>query len=258
MHTPRRSLSHADLCPSTRLLDRRRAVALAATLLAVMVAFPPPAAAAGAPEPAVSPAAYRLQPQAPGLDPEVLRLALAAHASARANGGVRKPSLLTIIDYSLPSTQKRLWVLDLDRGRLLYHELVAHGVNTGGDRARSFSNQPGSRQSSLGLFRTAETYYGRNGYSLRLDGLERGVNHLARARAIVIHGADYVSQAFARANGRLGRSWGCPALPNGVAREVIDTIAGGSLVFSYYPDREWLGGSQFLNGKPAVVPAAAP
>jgi hypothetical protein len=176
----------------------------------------------------------------------VLSLALSAASCAAQAVDVKRPSLLTIIDYSLPSTQARLWVLDLAKHRQLFRELVAHGRGSGDDRADRFSNDPGSHQSSLGLFLTGEVYAGSNGYSLRLDGLEPGVNDRARERAIVMHGAPYVNTTVARAMGRLGRSWGCPALRSGVAREVIDVIKDGSLVFVYYPDDRWQQKSRFL------------
>ena len=111
-----------------------------------------------------------------------------------------------------------------------------------------FSNEPETHRTSLGLFVTEDTYVGKNGYSLRLDGLDRGFNDRARERAIVMHGAPYVSEQVARAQGRLGRSWGCPALREGVARKLIDRVKRGGLVFAYYPDREWLNGSQYLGG----------
>lgn len=185
--------------------------------------------------------------QAPALDPEVLAFALEASTCA-AKQGIAESPILTVIDYSLPSTRPRLWVLDLERKKLLFRELVSHGVNTGENYARLFSNRKGSRQSSLGLFLTEQTYVGRNGYSLRLHGLERGVNHRALERTIVMHGAWYVSETFAEEHGRLGRSWGCPALERHVAPEVIDTIKDGSLLFVYYPDKNWLRSSPFLNG----------
>jgi hypothetical protein len=185
---------------------------------------------------------------ATSLDSGVLRLALNAASCARDAGGVAKEELLTIIDYSKASTEPRLWVLDLESERVLFEELVAHGRGSGDNFATRFSNDDGSHQTSLGLFRTADTYVGSNGYSLRLDGLEPGVNDRARERAIVMHGAAYVNAAMSRTVGRLGRSWGCPALRPAIARTVIDTIKEGSLVFAYYPDREWLKGSRFLNG----------
>jgi hypothetical protein len=152
-----------------------------------------------------------------------------------------------LIDYSLPSARPRLWVFDLRSGRLLFKELVAHGRNSGDGAATRFSDVMGSRQSSLGLFRTADTYVGQNGYSLRLDGLEPGFNSQARARAIVMHGAKYVDPAVASAKGRVGRSWGCPALREAVARQLIDTVRGGGVIFSYYPDPAWLRTSKFLH-----------
>ena len=182
------------------------------------------------------------------LDRNVLRLALNAAACAREVGAVSADRLLTVIDYSKASTEPRLWVLDLEREQVLFEELVAHGRGSGENYATRFSNAEGSHQTSLGLFRTADTYVGTNGYSLRLDGLEAGINDRARDRAIVMHGAPYVSEDHLRAVGRLGRSHGCPALRTAIARTVIDTIKDGSLVFAYYPDQQWLRGSRFLNG----------
>jgi hypothetical protein len=181
-----------------------------------------------------------------GLRSEVLEQALRAFETAWKRGDTRSKTI-TVIDYSMPSSDKRLWVIDLDTNRLLFQEYVAHGSGSGGDTATSFSNRDGSHQSNIGLMKTAETYSGKHGYSLRLDGLESGWNSNARARAIVIHAADYVSEAFIRSNGRLGRSWGCPALRPEISRELIDTIKGGSLVFGYYPDSRWLRGSSYLN-----------
>jgi L,D-transpeptidase catalytic domain len=182
------------------------------------------------------------------LNSNVLQLALAAAACARRTGAAVNDRLLTVIDYTKASTEPRLWVLDLESERVLFEEVVAHGRGSGENYATQFSNEEGSYQTSLGLFRTADTYVGANGYSLRLDGLESGVNDRARERAIVIHGAPYVNPAATRTLGRLGRSLGCPALRPAVARTLIDTIKEGSLVFSYYPDREWLRDSRFLNG----------
>lgn len=177
----------------------------------------------------------------PGLSPQVLSMALDAVACARARGVSGKENLLTVIDYSLPSTEPRLWVLDLERGEVLYHELVAHGAGTGEKYATRFSNTPDSRQTSLGLFLTGGTYIGGNGYSLKLKGLDKGVNDRAEERYIVMHGAWYVSEEHARRQGRIGRSWGCPALSEAIAPEVIDTIKGGSFVFSYSStDKSWV------------------
>ena len=182
-----------------------------------------------------------------GLNRDVLDLALKAVACGVASGDLPTPPTLTVIDYSLPSTTPRLWVFDMHTGKMLFHELVAHGRNTGDNIAVRFSDAMDSRESSLGLFRTADTYVGHNGYSLRLDGLEPGFNGNARDRAIVMHGAAYVNPDVAKSNGRLGRSWGCPALSEAVARRVIDTVRGGGVIFSYYPDPAWLNASKFLN-----------
>lgn len=193
-----------------------------------------------------------------GISPHVLDLALTATACGIASGDFDQPPTLTVIDYARPSVEPRLWVFDLATGGLLFTELVAHGQATGENMALHFSDRPNSRQTSIGLFVTGETYVGRNGYSLRMDGLEPGFNSHARERAIVMHGAPYVSREFASEHGRLGRSWGCPAVREAVAREVIDTVRGGGVVFSYYPDEEWLEQSRFLNCDPPGRLAAGP
>jgi hypothetical protein len=180
------------------------------------------------------------------IDPEVLRLALSASQCAIASGAVRNPATLTIIDYSKASVEPRMWVLDLRTRALLYEELVSHGQGSGGNHATRFSNTPESHQTSIGLFVTDQPYVGRNGYSLRLDGLDKGYNDRARERAIVMHGAPYVNADITKTLGRLGRSHGCPAVRDEVARELIDRVKGGSLVFAYYPDVEWLSSSKFL------------
>jgi len=189
-----------------------------------------------------------------GVNADVLDLALSAVSCGVGSGDLQAPPTLTLIDYSLPSTTPRLWVFDLRTGKVLFNELVAHGRNSGDNIATRFSDVAESRESSIGLFRTADTYVGHNGYSLRLDGLEPGFNGNARERAIVMHGAPYVDAGIAKANGRLGRSWGCPALREAVAHQVIDTVRGGGVIFSYYPDAAWLKTSRFL--KCRVQPAS--
>ena len=151
--------------------------------------------------------------------------------------------IVTIIDFSKPSTEKRLFILDLEKQKILYHTYVAHGKNTGQNRATKFSNNKGSNQSSLGLFRTAESYQGKHGYSLRLDGLEKGFNDNARSRAVVMHSASYVSEGFIQKHGRLGRSWGCPALPVELSKEIIDLIKEGSCLYIYADDSNYLENS---------------
>jgi len=175
-----------------------------------------------------------LRALAPDVRQEALRPALAAWERLRGEGIATRP-LLTVIDYGLPSTQPRLWVFDLDQRRLLYRELVAHGRNTGDDLATAFSNEEGSLQSSLGSFVTGATYTGKNGYSMRLRGLDPGRNDHAESRAIVVHGATYVDPDVAHKLGRLGRSWGCPAVRPAIAHELIDQIKDGSVVFAWHP-----------------------
>ena len=157
-----------------------------------------------------------------------------------AQGLIKAGSRAVLIDYTRPSTEPRLYVLDVAGRRVLINSLVAHGRNSGKNRATRFSNKIGSKMSSLGFFLTAETYQGKHGYSLRLEGVEKGINHHARLRAIVIHGAHYVSSDFARENGRLGRSWGCPALPTTVSKEIIDMVKDGCCLYIH--------GSQKIDG----------
>lgn len=207
------------------------------------VSVPAPAVVTEAPAatPAVvNPATALLAKGVEGLNPKVLAMALDQVACAKAEGVSGRNDLLTVIDYSLPSTEPRLWVLDLERGEVLFHELVAHGRGTGDNYATRFSNLNNSHQTSLGLFLTGGTYQGGNGYSMKLKGLHKGFNDMAETRYIVMHGAWYVSEAQARAQGRIGRSWGCPALSEEMAPRVIDTIKGGSFVFSYGGDEDWL------------------
>jgi hypothetical protein len=180
------------------------------------------------------------------IDPQVFELALGAARCAVRSGAIEDPSTLTVIDYSKPSSEKRLWVFDLRSHELLYEELVAHGQGSGDALATVFSNEPDTHASSIGLFLTEGTYVGKNGYSLRLKGLDEGFNHRAGERAIVMHGAPYVSEEFVKKTGRLGRSWGCPALREGVAREVIDRVRGSGILFSYYPNQDWLDSSRYL------------
>jgi uncharacterized protein (DUF2252 family) len=181
------------------------------------------------------------------IEMDVLEMALGAAGCAVRAGEANNPTTLTVIDYSRPSTEKRLWVFDLKSRELIYEELVAHGQGTGANMATQFSNEPDSHRTSLGLFRTDMPYVGKNGYSLRLDGLDKGLNDRARERAIVMHGAPYVSAAFVKSNGRLGRSHGCPAVSADVAKQMIDRVKGGGLVFAYYPDAR-LKTSKYVGG----------
>lgn len=179
------------------------------------------------------------------LNPKVAAMSIKAFNTAE-HEGKSSSMILTVIDYSMPSNKKRLWVFDLAKQKTLFHTLVAHASKSGDLYAKSFSNKIGSHKSSPGLYVTKGTYYGHEGYSLRLDGLEKGINEHALQRAVVIHGAWYAEPDFAKHNGRLGRSWGCPALPTEMVRPVIDTIKGGSLMFVYAPDSNWLHHSHYV------------
>ena len=154
--------------------------------------------------------------------------------------------VLTLVDFSLPSTEKRLWIIDLEQEKILFNTVVAHGRNSGMLMAEKFSNRHESYQSSLGFYKTGETYFGKHGYSLRLDGLEKGINDQARNRAIVIHGADYAREEVAKMSGRLGRSIGCPAVPSELSKEVIDLIKDGSLLFIFADQEEYLNQSEYI------------
>lgn len=193
-----------------------------------------------------------LSKAAPELNPQVLQSALSAMQCA-VNNGASQARHLAVIDYSMPSTARRLWIFDLASKKLVLRELVAHGQNSGENFATRFSNSEGSFQSSLGLFRTRESYQGANGYSLRMDGLEPGINDRARDRDIVIHGASYVNPLWSQRQGRIGRSQGCPAVRPQVARQVVDNLKNGQFMFAWYPDQRWLKSSAYLNCKPQLV-----
>jgi hypothetical protein len=152
--------------------------------------------------------------------------------------GIIKKDYLTIIDFSLSSKVKRMWIIDMNENKILMNSLVAHGKNSGEDYANQFSNTNESNKSSLGFFATGESYVGKHGLSLKLDGLEEGVNSNARQRAIVIHGADYVSENFIKNHNRLGKSQGCPAVPVELSKKIIQTIKDKSCLFIYHPSIE--------------------
>jgi hypothetical protein len=190
--------------------------------------------------------ARQIDAQAANIDDHVVRLCLQAYANARMHGLDHK-QLLTIIDYSKPSSERRLWVVDVKKGKVLFNTWVSHGKNSGDVMANSFSNEPGSLKSSIGVFLTQTPYTGGNGYSLRLQGLEHGFNDNALRRAIVVHGAWYVDPEVIKEYGELGRSFGCPAVNPNTARPLINTIKDNTLVIVYYPDRNWLRNSTFLS-----------
>jgi hypothetical protein len=183
---------------------------------------------------------------APDLNPQTLDYALLARANGLKQGVIKREDVLSIIDYSLPSTEKRLWTFDLENRRLLFHEFVAHGMNSGGNRTVKFAVAKDSHMSMYGLYVTDVPYIGKNGYSLRLKGLDKGYNDTAYARAVVFHGARYVSEEMIRTQGRLGRSWGCPAVRKEIATPIIKLIKSGSPLFAYYPDANWLKNSRYL------------
>lgn len=160
--------------------------------------------------------------------------------------GNRKREVLTLIDFSRPSTEQRLWVFDMKQHKLLFSSVVSHGKNSGANYATSFSNEYGSYKSSLGFYLTESTYQGKNGYSLILNGLEKGINDRARERAIVVHGAAYADPSVADKGGRLGRSFGCPALPQKLSRPIIDAIKGGSVMYIYAETPDYLAHSSVL------------
>lgn len=187
----------------------------------------------------------QLSATAPALNKNVLKLALTAYHNASEKGGVKKP-VLTVIDYSLPSSKQRMWIFDLNRDKLLYNTYVAHGRNSGDTVPNHFSNAPNSKASSLGTYITQDTYFGSKGLSLNLKGLEHGFNDNAYDRRVVVHGAWYVEPDFIKSSGRAGRSWGCPSIAKTLAKPVIDTIKGGSVVFAYYPDHYYLSHSNYV------------
>lgn len=183
-----------------------------------------------------------------GLFNEVFQLAITGHHKLIAEGKLENPNILTIVDFSQTSKNKRLYVIDFEKQELLFHTLVAHGRNTGGEYAKHFSNKNGSHQSSLGFYVTKNNHMGsRVGYSMIMEGIEKGFNDNARNRQIIMHGADYATEDFITRTGRLGRSYGCPAVPPELIEPVVETIENGTCLFIYYPDPTYLSKSSLLN-----------
>lgn len=238
----------ASMAFATTNLAKNKEITLSATLPATTAPAPMPA-------PAPAPAADveleaetlydEMELEKTGLKEEVLETALKGFHKLDDEGKIEDTRKLTIVDFSQPSTQKRMYVIDLEQKKLLFQSLVSHGRNTGTLWARSFSNRASSYKSSPGFYITAETYMGGNGYSLRLDGVEKNINDNARNRAIVMHGAPYASSV--NGLGYLGRSQGCPALPVALHRPVINTIKNGTCLFVYTPDKSYLDRSEILN-----------
>jgi hypothetical protein len=171
--------------------------------------------------------------------------AIAGYNKLKEQGKIKK-ELLTIVDFSKSSNTKRLWIIDMKTQTVLYNTLVAHGRNSGNEFATQFSNENRSNKSSLGFYSTGELYNGKHGLSMKLDGLEPGINSNARARAIVMHAADYVSESFAKRHSRIGRSLGCPALPNHLNKEIVNLIKGKSCLFIYHPSKKYVTASKLL------------
>ena len=187
------------------------------------------------------------------LQSEVFYKAFLGFTNLKKEGKLDEDShLLTICDFSLSSAQKRLWVIDLNEKKVIFNSLVAHGKNTGEEFAQKFSNTESSYQSSLGFYVTESTYNGNNGYSLKLLGMDSGYNDAALQRAIVMHGADYVSEDFIKSQKRIGRSWGCPAVPRALAEPIINSIKGKNCLFIYYPDEQYLSTSQWLKSEEII------
>jgi outer membrane lipoprotein-sorting protein len=187
-----------------------------------------------------------LESDTPKPEYEVFTKALTGFFNLKAGNKI-KNNLLTIIDFSLSSNMERMWIIDMNKLKVVNYSLVAHGRNSGDEFAKYFSNKPSSYQSSLGFYLTDDIYYGKHGMSLYLDGVEPDVNDKARERAIVIHGANYVSRDFIRNYGRLGRSFGCPSIPMENHEEIISMLSGRSCIYIYYPDEKYLNTSTMFS-----------
>ncbi len=178
---------------------------------------------------------------------DLFELGMIGHLNLKNAGRPVKKEIITLIDFRLSSNSRRLWIVDLNQNKVMFHTVVSHGKNTGEEYARHFSNTVHSNKSSLGFYTTAEKYYGKHGLSLRLDGMEPGFNDNARKRAVVVHGANYATRDFAKTYGRLGRSFGCPAIPRRFHKEMINLIADNSTLFIYYPSPDYLKNSRLID-----------
>jgi hypothetical protein len=185
------------------------------------------------------------------LSHEAFAYGLQGYEQLRENGEIKNNHIISIVDFSLPSSKKRLFVIDLESGKLLFNTFVSHGRNSGTDMATRFSNDLNSFKSSLGFFVTGDTYKGEHGYSLRLDGKEKGINDMAYSRSIVMHAADYVNESVIKIKGYLGRSLGCPAVPPSLHKAIINTIKDGSCLFLYSPDKSYITHSPLI-GQPVL------
>lgn len=192
----------------------------------------------------------KLTSENPELSKGAIIAGFRAYAHLRAQGQDAK-HLLTVIDYTLPSSQKRLWVINMDNGSVVYNTLVAQGANSGLVYAKHFSNSPDSHETSLGVYLTGQTYYGKDGYSMRLHGLDTGFNNNVYKRAVVMHGAWYVSENYAEQYGRIGRTFGCFGLSQTIEPKIVKTIKDGTVLVAYYPDQAWLYSSRYE--KPILI-----
>lgn len=181
-----------------------------------------------------------------GLSQQAFKYAMQGFNFLVKAGQLSNDKIISIVDFSLPSCKKRLFIIDLEKMDVIFNTYVAHGVNSGKEFANSFSNIPQSNKSSLGFYETMDTYNGKNGYSLHLMGLEKGINDKADRRAIVMHGADYVNEDLIQSQGYIGRSWGCPAIPENLHKPIINTIKNGTCLFIYSPDKKYLSHSRIL------------
>lgn len=186
-----------------------------------------------------------------GLSFSVFERAYTGYQNFRQQGlATADKSVMTVVDFTKPSNMKRMWIIDLKSGKMLHNTLVAHGRNTGNVRAEKFSNEPNSNMSSMGFYVTDKTYYGKHGLSLRLSGMDEKYNSNAMERAIVLHGADYVSEAFVKQYGRLGRSLGCPSVPREISGDVIELIKDKTVLYIHTADKKYT--SSYLNAEHAV------
>jgi L,D-transpeptidase catalytic domain len=188
-----------------------------------------------------------------GLSQQAFEYAMEGFSYLVKAGKITNDKIISIVDFSQPSCKKRLFVIDLDKHKVVYNTYVAHGVNSGKEYASEFSNQPESNKSSLGFYETAQTYMGKNGYSLHLSGLEKGINDKADSRSIVMHGAGYVSEDLIAEQGYIGRSWGCPAVPEKLHKPIINTIKNGTCLFIYSPSKNYFIHSKILKGATAMA-----
>jgi len=190
---------------------------------------------------------HNLKLDSMGLSNEAFNMAIRGFNKLRQEGKFIDKQIVTIIDFSKPSTMKRMFIIDIEQSQVLFNTYVAHGLRSGSLMAERFSNRPSSNQSSLGFYETLSTYCGKHGYSLKLNGLEKGINDKASQRAIVVHGAPYVSEGMIRMQGFLGRSWGCPAVPERLSKPIIDAIRDGSCLFIYAPNKSYLTQSAMVH-----------